>query len=237
MRLNYVKEFFIMRNGNIRILLSTIALGFAVTGGGLLHAADADDSSTTAGTGASRPTEELVGKFSAFAGSTQNAQALVDGLRNGTPITLTDIGGSSTTITPSTKPMGFGNVNIALSLALQELAQQGITQPTSAQMQAALTGGTITTPTGSTSFTGVLTLRSQGMGWGAIANSLGFKLGEVVRPMRAEKIGKAEKSEQADADPKASKPERIEVGRTDKAERPERPARPERPERPERAGK
>ncbi|MBI3527052.1 MAG: hypothetical protein HY067_03715 [Betaproteobacteria bacterium] len=220
-----------MRNGNLRFLLGIIALGFAVTGGGSLRAADTDDGSTTVSTAASHPTEELVEKFSAFAGSTQNAEALVNGLRNGTSITLTDSGGSSTAITPSTKPMGFGNVNIALSLARQELVQQGITQPTPAQIQAALTGGTITTSTGSVALTGILTLRGQGMGWGAIANSLGFKLGEVVRSTRAEKIGKAEKSDKADADDKSAKPERIEVGRMDKVERPERPVRPERPER------
>jgi hypothetical protein len=127
--------------------------------------------------------------------------------------------------------MGFGNVNIALSLARQELAQQGITQPTPAQIQAALTGGTITTTTGSSTLTGILTLRSQGMGWGAIANSLGFKLGEPVRSIRAEQIGKAEKSEKADTDDRVAKSERIEVDRMDKADRPERPARPERPER------
>lgn len=220
-----------MRIGNLRFLLSVVALGFVFTGTGVLRAADTGDGSTTAGTTASRPTEELVAKFSAFAGSTQNAQALVDGLRSGTPITLTDSGGASTTITPTTKPMGFGNVNIALSLALHELAQQGITQPTSAQIQAALTGGTITTSTGSITLAGILTLRSQGMGWGAIANSMGFKLGEVVRSTRAEQIGKAEKSEKADTDDRSAKPERIEVGRMDKAERPERPVRPERPER------
>ena len=220
-----------MRNGNLRFWLGIVAFGFVVAGGGVLRAADKVDGATTGGAAASVPTEELIEKFSAFAGSTQNAQALVDGLRNGTPITLTDSGGVSTTITPSTKPMGFGNVNIALSLARQELVQQGITQPTSTQIQTALTGGTISTSTGSKTLTGILTLRSQGMGWGAIANSLGFKLGEVVRSTRAEQIGKAEKSEKADADDRTAKPERIEVGRMDKAERPERPARPERPER------
>jgi len=60
--------------------------------------------------------------------------------------------------------MGFGNVNIALSLAQQELLQQGITEPTPAQLQAALTGGTLSTSTGPKTLTGVLTLRSQGMG-------------------------------------------------------------------------
>ena len=220
-----------MRIGNLQFLLSVVALGLGFTGNGVLRAADTDNGSTTAATTASRPTEELAEKFSAFAGSTQNAQSLVDGLRSGTPITLTDRGGASTTITPTTKPMGFGNVDIALSLALHELAQKGITQPTAAQIQAALTGGTITTSTGSIALTGILTMRSQGMGWGAIANSMGFKLGEVVRSTRAEQVGKAEKSEKANTDDRSAKQERIEVSRMDKAERPERPVRPERPER------
>ena len=52
-------------------------------------------------------------------------------------------------------------------------------QPTSPQqLQAALTGGTITTGTGATATTtqlqGVLTMRSQGMGWGQIAQKQGL---------------------------------------------------------------
>lgn len=220
-----------MNSRTIQSIVGGIALACALAASGALQAADPPTSSNATKDSALRPEGELTEKFSTFAGSTQNAQALVDGLRNGTPITLTGSSGSITTITPSTKPMGFGNVNIALSLARQELVARGITQPTSAQIQAALTGGTIATATGSSTVTGVLTLRSQGMGWGAIANSLGFKLGEVVRPMRAEKMEKAERTEKANADERASTPERIEVGRMDKAERPERPARPERPER------
>jgi hypothetical protein len=225
------KEDFVMRNENLRIVFGIVALGFAIAGGGAFRAAGAAESSTTAGAAAAVPTEELVEKFSSFAGSTENAQALVDGLRSGTPITLIGSGGASTTITPTTKPMGFGNINIALSLARQQLLQEGLAQPTSAQLQAALTGGTITTSTGSTTLPGILTLRGQGMGWGAIANSLGFKLGDMVRSTRAEQIGKAEISEKADTDDRVAKSERVEFDRMDKADRPERPARPERPER------
>lgn len=221
-----------MNSRTIQSVLRGIALACALAASAALEAANPPTSSSGTTDSALRPEAELTEKFTAFAGSTQNAEALVDGLRNGTLITLTDSGGASTTIAPPTKPMGFGNINIALSLAGQELSQQGITQPTSAQLQAAMTGGTITTSTGSTVMRGILTLRSQGMGWGAIANSLGLKLGEVVRSTRAEHIGKTDKPEKANGDDdNAAKPERIEVGRMDKVGRPERPVRPERPER------
>ena len=84
--------------------------------------------------------------------------------------------------------------NIALSLAEASLKQQGITNPTSEQLQGALMG--------------VLKQRADGKGWGQIANSMGFKLGEVVRPERPEK-----------------------PVRPDKPERPDRPDKPERPGR------
>ena len=128
--------------------------------------------------------------FSAFAGSTANSDALVTGLRNGTVVTLTstDPKGvtTSTTFTPPTGKMGFGNVYTSLALAKQQLAGLGITQPTAQQLQAALVGGTVTTASGqSTTLTGVLQMRSQGMGWGQIANSLGTKLGPVISGMKS----------------------------------------------------
>ena len=74
----------------------------------------------------------------------------------------------------ATRPMGWGNVNRALSLAQSELAAEGITQPTASQLKVALTGGTLVTADGgSVQLQGVLTLRSQGMGWGQIAHTLG----------------------------------------------------------------
>jgi hypothetical protein len=142
--------------------------------------------------------------FNSFLGS--DAKPVVTGLRNGTPITLT-----RTTTTPSTTPgglpvtttnttviqpptgqMGHGNVYISLALAKQQLSQMGITEPTPQQLQAALTGGTITQtngtgPTATTTTTklqGILTMRSEKMGWGKIAQELGTKLGPVMSGMK-----------------------------------------------------
>jgi hypothetical protein len=84
--------------------------------------------------------------------------------------------------------MGHGNVYISLALAKQQLSAAGITQPTPEQLQAALTGGTVTTGTGpaatTTTMDGILTMRSQNMGWGQIAQKLGYKLGPVISGMK-----------------------------------------------------
>ena len=148
---------------------------------------------------------KISGDFSSFLGS--DANAVVTGLRNGTPITLktttttpsTTPGGLPTTtttntiITPPTGHMGYGNVYITLALAKQQLSALGISQPTASQLQAALTGGTITQTTGTgttvaattTNLDGILTLRSQNMGWGQIAQKLGYKLGPVMSGMKS----------------------------------------------------
>ena len=67
--------------------------------------------------------------------------------------------------------------------------QVGIMQPTPQQLQAALTGGTVITGSGPTLTThnlqGVLTMRSQNLGWGQIAQKLGTKLGPVVSGMKS----------------------------------------------------
>jgi len=146
--------------------------------------------------GAAKTTESadrLIQKYTPLAGSEDNAKSLVTGLRDGTEVKLSS-GTTSTSFTSPTGKMGFGNVNIALSLAEASLKQQGITNPTSEQLQGALMG--------------VLQQRADGKGWGQIANSMGFKLGEVVRPERPEK-----------------------PARPDKPERPDRPEKPERPGR------
>ncbi len=94
-------------------------------------------------------------------------------------------------------------------------------------------------PTMADALNKIETLRSQKMGWGRIANSLGFKLGPVIstasharnelrKESRAERspAPKSEKSEKAERSAKAEK-----IGRPDTAGRPERAARPERAER------
>lgn len=142
--------------------------------------------------GATRVESRIAGDFTTFAGSEANAQNLVTGLRNGTPITLTgtsSTGGTSTTtliIDNPTRPMGYGNVTISLALAKQQLAGYGITNPTAEQLQAALTGGTITTSSGqAVTLNGILAQRAAGMGWGAIANAQGVKLGQVISGLKS----------------------------------------------------
>jgi hypothetical protein len=144
--------------------------------------------------GESNVTGKISGTFNSFLGS--DSTAVVTGLRNGTPITLTTTTPAATpgaaptvtttVITPSTGKMGYGNVFTSLALAKQQLGQLGISQPTPEQLQAALTGGTVTTGTGTTTqLQGILTMRSQGMGWGQIAQKLGTKLGPVVSGLKS----------------------------------------------------
>src|SRR5688500_15573026 len=111
---------------------------------------------------------QLVDKYTTLAGSKTNAATLVTGLRDGADFRI-----GSTSFDPPTGKIGYGNVDIALSLAQKSLAEQGITRPTPAQLQGALIG--------SAAKPGVLALRADGQGWGQIAQSMGFKLGEVQR--------------------------------------------------------
>lgn len=139
--------------------------------------------------------DKLVAQYTAWAGSRQNAQALVLGLRNGAAVSL-GTGTTSTTFTPTTTKLGAGEVNIALSLAKAALVKQGITNPTPAQISAALNGGSVTTSAGTQRMPGVLTQRQSGMGWGQIAHSLGVKLGSIVS---ASKTGEASRVKDAHA--------------------------------------
>lgn len=207
---------------------------------------------TTTATSTTQETTRLSNEFTGLAGSTTNAQALVNGLHSGTAVTLTSVSATgaatTTTFTPDTGKLGYGNVRIALSLAEASLAKQGITDPTSAELAAALNGGTLVLADGtSISLKGVLAERAAGQGWGQIANSLGFKLGDVMRSPKA--VGSAAAEGHAhtqvarvdvashDAHPGASHPD---VSKPELAQRPERaemPSRPERPDRPEHTGR
>ena len=151
--------------------------------------------------------DQLVDEYKSFAGSEQNSKALVDGLRSGEPLKLTD-GKTTTTYDPPTGKMGNGNVKIALSLAEADLKKQGITNPTPQQLSAELDK--------------ILKQRADHKGWGQIAQSMGFKLGDVMRSEKA-----AEHAKDADKRPE----------RTARADKPEPPEKPERPERPEHSGR
>jgi len=195
---------------NLRALLLTASLAALPIAANAQTAGDLNTQVTamnnlTSNAGQTNVINKISSDFSSFLGS--DANAVVIGLRNGTPITLTSTtttpsptpGGlpvtttTTTVITPPTGPMGFGNVYISLALAKQQLSTLGITQPTPEQLQAALTGGTITQTTGTgatattttTNLQGILTMRSQNMGWGQIAQKLGFKLGPVIAGMKS----------------------------------------------------
>ena len=184
--------------------------------------------------------DRLVDKFSRFAGSRSNAESLVNGLRNDTEVKLASPQGPAS-FTPKTDRMGFGNVNIALTLAKATLAEQGIHRPTPQQIEAALNGGTITTKSGErVRLPGILKQRASGMGWGKIAQANGFKLGELMRHKHADF-----KHHRHHADLKHHKHHRAELHkvrfeRHERHHRVERPElavkfeRSERPERPER---
>jgi hypothetical protein len=181
------------------------------------------------------PADRLAQKFTDLAGSETNAKSLVTGLRDGSDIKLSSATGT-TTIDPQTGKMGYGNVNIALSLADASLKQAGIANPTPDQLAAALNGGSVTNSDGKTvAMSGVLRMRAEGKGWGQIAQSMGFKLGEVVRsekaarnidehrPAKGERVAHGERDERPVKAERAERPERAE--RAERAERPERPER------------
>jgi hypothetical protein len=173
---------------------------------------------------ATPPEKQLVEKYESFAGSEKNARELVEGLRDDTKIELSK-NGNSTAFTPPTGKMGYGNVDIALGLAQASLAEQGITSPTPGEIKAALNGGTVTAKSGArVTLPGVLELRASGMGWGKVAQVLGFKLGEVVRADNAIKQAQPDAKHHGRSDL-----HRVKVERPEKFERPHRPERPERP--------
>lgn len=158
----------------------------AVTAAGGATAAPAG--TVSAGSGSDLRHAQRAGEqFGAFAGSRENTEALALSLRRGSEVTLTGADGKTTTFTPATGHMGHGNVTKSMALAQRQLAAAGINNPTPEQLKAALNGGTVTTGTGADAKTvemqGILKLRSEGMGWGKIAHTVGVKPGHGFKPM------------------------------------------------------
>ncbi|WP_130620313.1 hypothetical protein [Dyella amyloliquefaciens] len=123
----------------------------------------------------------LADTYATFAGSRSNAQALIEGLFNGTRGTLVmptspTTRAAQSTFAPRTGKLGYDNIRMALALAQAALLKVGITQPTAGQIEAVLNGGAIMAPDGPAQTPGVLALRSQGQVWGNISKALGVKL-------------------------------------------------------------
>lgn len=174
-------------------IASAVALvaGGAFAGDEVRLPARAHQTDQASAPGSARVASVIADDFSGFAGSQANADSLVAGLRTASPVVLTapaspNQAPATTTFDLPTRPMGYGNVFVSLALAKQQLAGYGIAQPTPDQLKAALVGGSMTSGSGGStvSLPGVLTLRSQGAGWGKIANAMGVKLGTVVSELR-----------------------------------------------------
>jgi hypothetical protein len=156
---------------------------------------------TAANKGQTQVATRIASSFTKLAGSDENALKLVQALRSGSEVKLTTsttgtgtstgtgTGGTGTTattsFTPPTGKMGWGNVFNSLALAQSELTRLGITNPTNEQLQAALVGGDVTVDGKTTTLKGILTMRADGMGWGQIAQATGTKLGPVVSSIRS----------------------------------------------------
>jgi hypothetical protein len=245
-------------NATPRRLLLSAALTALLCAGAPAFAQDAsgDDAVVAQST---MSADRIADRYADLAGSPEAASALVDELRTGGDFTVTetvttpvldeqgnpvlDANGNPQTTTSTVErtivnpngPMGYGEVNISLSLAQALLDSGAYTD-----LQSALTGveTTVTNPDGTTTTTtsgGVLAMRASGMGWGQIAHQLDLNLGTLMSAANANANANAHVATRAngraDTAQRPAKPER--VAKVERAERPERVDRPERPTRPE----
>ena len=116
-----------------------------------LAAALAVAANAMAATVPSSETARLASQYTDWAGGKSNAEALVTGLRAGTPITIVTNGGDRSVsiagFTPTTA-MSPNAVASALASAQRSLARMGISRPSAEQIQAALIGGEVLLPSG-----------------------------------------------------------------------------------------
>jgi hypothetical protein len=129
------------------------------------------------------PATNISNDYSYFLKNVDSKQVVND-LRNGQwTTTTTDPTTNTTTTTTEALPtgkMGFGNVKISLALAQESLRQQGIMQPTSEQLHTSLAGGQMVPGDSTTTTSGILQMRADGMGWGQIAQKYDVKLGQLM---------------------------------------------------------
>ncbi|MEO5752227.1 MAG: hypothetical protein ABIQ50_15020 [Usitatibacter sp.] len=115
--------------------------------------------------------------FVNFAGSEDNAVALVESLHEGAAVMLmyAPPGEGYTPammpIEPPTGPMEWSDVRMALMLARDALLGLGISRPTSSQLHAVLLGGEVESKNGRlVGLRGVLQMRAEGLTWTRIAS-------------------------------------------------------------------
>jgi hypothetical protein len=129
--------------------------------------------------------ERLVTEFIPLVGNREETAALVTSLRNGR------LAGNSDAAIPAaaSAPLSYGETRYALKLAQGRLAQDGVTQPSRDQLQAALYGGTLDLPAGSKVLAGVLPQHERGVSWGNLAQDVGMTVEDLIPPasVRAKK--------------------------------------------------
>ncbi|HTL67973.1 MAG TPA: hypothetical protein VL200_09950 [Lacunisphaera sp.] len=129
--------------------------------------------------------ERVSTEFSDVACTPENARMIFEAIHSGDEVSLS-INGQSASFRLSGQ-LGYGDAYIALALAAEALRSAGITGcATPEQWRAVLMGGQLTGSETSTStvsttrFPGILTLKSQGQGWGQVAQATHVQLGQVV---------------------------------------------------------
>jgi hypothetical protein len=118
---------------------------------------------------------KLADEFATLAGSQDNAEKLVVGLRNAKPVTMKEVSPVAVEVSfsPPTRPLSFSDVHKALSLAQAQLKSKNIESPTPAQLKASLAGGELPNAHGDmTHIIGILPLHKRGMSWDQIARVL-----------------------------------------------------------------
>lgn len=167
-------------------MLCAVALGLPAVGA-IVHAqeVEADAAAQAAAEATGQSVTQFAQGYARFAGSQENAESLVAGLRTGGEIVLASPGVDPDTVVetafvPVTGAMGYGEANLSLALAEAQLAAMGIVEPTAEEIAWALNGGTLVGTDGELAFDGVLQMRADGMGWGRIAQELDMNLGEVI---------------------------------------------------------
>ncbi len=132
---------------------------------------------TTAQTAPNTGAQQVLGlapQLSAFAGSDANFQALVNGLLQGIPVTLTTLTPDGFLQTVSFTPasaLSVAEVARLLEGARQQLISRGIANPTAQQIGVVLTGGQLPTPSGTAQVSALVpTLTFGGVQPGVLAN-------------------------------------------------------------------
>jgi len=123
----------------------------------------------------------VISDFTEFAGSVENATALVEGLRTGGEVVMLERDETVVRFSSPVGPLGYGNISVALSLAQTNLAIYGLLEPGAQQIACALAGGEVLVEGVTLNLPGILNMRAQGMQWGHVAEELGFSLADAMR--------------------------------------------------------